>query len=62
MSRQPQRLLAHLFSSRALNGFLALSAGFFLLYALGAQGGGEAWGDSAEFQEWVLRRDRKSVV
>ena len=56
MSRQPQRLLAHLFSSRALNGFLALSAGFFLLYALGAQGGGEAWGDSAEFQEWVLRR------
>lgn len=49
-------LRQNLFSSRALNGFLALSVGFFLLYALTAQRGW-GWGDSAEFQDWVLNQN-----
>ena len=44
------------FRSRTLNGVLALSAGFFLLYALTAQRGW-GWGDSAEFHDWVLNQD-----
>lgn len=44
------------FNSRTLNGFLALSVGFFLLYALTAQRGW-GWGDSAEFQDWILNRN-----
>ena len=51
-----QHLRQNLVSSRALNGFLALSVGFFLLYALTAQRGW-GWGDSAEFQDWVLNRN-----
>ena len=51
-----QWLRQNLFSSRALNGFLALSVGFFLLYALTAQRGW-GWGDSAEFHDWVLNHD-----
>lgn len=38
-----------------LKRFLALFAGFFLLYALTAQRG-LGWGDSAEFQDWILNR------
>ena len=49
-------LRQNLFSSRALNGFLALSVGFFLLYALTAQRGW-GWGDSAEFQDWALNQN-----
>ena len=33
--------------------FLSLACGFFALYALTAQRG-LGWGDSAEFQDWVL--------
>ncbi len=39
---------------RALVTALSVSAGFFVLYALTAQRG-MGWGDSAEFQDWVLR-------
>jgi hypothetical protein len=39
--------------SPALKRFLALTLGFFALYALGAQRG-LSWGDSGEFQYWVL--------
>lgn len=39
--------------SRAVKPFAALFAGFFLLYALTAQRG-LGWGDSGEFQHWVL--------
>ena len=38
-----------------LKRFLALFAVFFLLYALTAQRG-FGWGDSAEFQDWILNR------
>lgn len=38
---------------RRVPSFLLLAAGFFALYALTAQRG-TGWGDSAEFQEWVL--------
>ena len=38
---------------RTLVRFLALTAGFFALYALTAQRG-LGWGDSGEFQHWVL--------
>jgi len=43
----------NLFSSRTPEGFVALTAFFFLLYALTAQRG-TGWGDSAEFQSWAL--------
>ena len=46
----------NLFSSRAHNGFLALSVGFFLLYALTAQRGW-GWSDSAEFHDWILNQN-----
>ena len=48
-----QCLRQNLFRNRTLNGFLALSAGFFLLYALTAQRG-LGWGDSGEFQYRIL--------
>ena len=51
-----QCLRQNLFRNRTLNAFLALSAGFFLLYALTAQRGW-GWGDSAEFHDWVLNQD-----
>lgn len=37
-----------------LKRFLSLLVGFFVLYALTAQREGWAWGDSAEFQTWIL--------
>ena len=49
-------LRQNLFSSRAFNGFLALTVGFFLLYALTAQRG-LGWGDSGEFQDWILNQN-----
>ena len=39
---------------RSANKFILLFLGFFALYALTAQRG-VAWGDSAEFQDWILR-------
>lgn len=41
--------------SATLKRFLGLALGFFLLYALTAQRG-LGWGDSGEFQHWVLER------
>ena len=38
---------------RTSSRFLVLALGFFALYALTAQRG-LGWGDSAEFQDWIL--------
>lgn len=50
-----RQIRQHLSSSRPLERFLALVVGFSVLYALTAQRG-VGWGDSAEFQSWVLDR------
>lgn len=48
-----RRFRQHLLSSRPFERLLSLVVGFFVLYALTAQRG-TGWGDSAEFQDWVL--------
>lgn len=48
-----RQLRQRLLNSRTPERFFALVLGFFVLYALTAQRG-IGWGDSAEFQDWVL--------